>query len=248
MILPIEKLLSKRFNSINDNTLLQQSKVYACYEKSMKSLFVGFDDEKIAPDLFSNTIRSLLVHNILNNIEMHHLKRTKILLTLRNLINNDLIEDLVDNNESSSFDRGLDFMISEKIFKTAFVLHDETSHMAVLQDLMEKAGSLNNTAQYFNAINKNFKFERLNKEQDIRLDLAAKWAHIKNLFKFQPINMIRDYFGEEVAFYFVWVGVLLTCLWVPSIIGIIFFFIGLSIRYFNFLFVLLNFYCIIQIV
>lgn len=232
MILPIEKFFSKKFNSINDNTLLQQSKVYACYEKSIKSLFVGFDDEKIAPDLFSNTIRSLLVHNILTNIEMHHLKRTKILLTLKN----NLIEDLVDYNESSSFDRGLDFMISEKIFKTAFVLHDETSHMAVLQDLMEKAGSLNNTAQFFNAINKNFKFERLNKEQDIRLDLAAKWAHIKNLFKFQPINMIRDYFGEEVAFYFVWVGALLTCLWVPSIIGIIFFFIGLSIRYFNLLF------------
>ena len=50
-----------------------------------------------------------------------------------------------------------------------------------------------------------------------------------NVFRLQPLNFVRDYFGEEMAFYFAWQGTLVYALWIPSIIGLIFFFIGISI-------------------
>ncbi len=59
--------------------------------------------------------------------------------------------------------------------------------------------------------------------------LQSKWASIKNVIKLQPINLVRDYFGEEIAFYFAWQGSLIFALWIPAIIGLIFFFIGISI-------------------
>ena len=58
--------------------------------------------------------------------------------------------------------------------------------------------------------------------------MHSKWASIKNVLKLQPINLVRDYFGEEIAFYFAWQGSLIFALWIPAIIGLIFFFIGIS--------------------
>ena len=37
--------------------------------------------------------------------------------------------------------------------------------------------------------------------------LAMHWASIRCLFKQQPIDHVREYFGEELAFYFHWLGV-----------------------------------------
>jgi hypothetical protein len=51
------------------------------------------------------------------------------------------------------------------------------------------------------------------------------------MFTFQPINSVRDYFGEEIAFYFAFVGVIITSLWIPSLVGFAFFFAGIGISY-----------------
>ena len=42
---------------------------------------------------------------------------------------------------------------------------------------------------------------------------------------------IRNYFGESNAFYFAWVGVFISVLWLPSLIGIGFFFFGVQYAY-----------------
>lgn len=74
-----------------------------------------------------------------------------------------------------------------------------------------------------------FKREGNKFNRDIRFELFDKWANLKNVFKYQPINLVRDYFGEEYALYFAWVGVFITTLWIPTLLGIIFFIIGVNL-------------------
>lgn len=47
------------------------------------------------------------------------------------------------------------------------------------------------------------------------------WASPKVIHKNQPIDEIRDYFGEEIAMYFAWLGFYTFALWILSIIGIL---------------------------
>ncbi|CAF5016549.1 unnamed protein product [Rotaria sp. Silwood1] len=51
--------------------------------------------------------------------------------------------------------------------------------------------------------------------------LYLYWAQIKHIFKVQPIELIRAYFGENVALYFVYLGWYTYMLILPSIIGCI---------------------------
>ncbi|CAF4058404.1 unnamed protein product [Rotaria sordida] len=51
--------------------------------------------------------------------------------------------------------------------------------------------------------------------------LYLYWAQIKHIFKIQPIELIRAYFGENIALYFVYLGWYTYMLILPSIIGCI---------------------------
>ena len=65
---------------------------------------------------------------------------------------------------------------------------------------------------------------------DMRLKLHNEWARFKRMFNYQPLQNVRDYFGESNALYFAWTGVFITCLWIPSILGFLFFSIALGFR------------------
>ena len=47
------------------------------------------------------------------------------------------------------------------------------------------------------------------------------WARPKNWAIYQPIYIIRQYFGEKLAFYFAWLGFYTTWLFLPSIVGLL---------------------------
>ncbi|XP_070190756.1 anoctamin-4-like isoform X3 [Littorina saxatilis] len=59
------------------------------------------------------------------------------------------------------------------------------------------------------------------------------WAWWKNCFKFQPLDYIRNYFGEKIGLYFAWLGFYTSMLIPASIMGLIVFIYGLAIMWTN---------------
>lgn len=59
-----------------------------------------------------------------------------------------------------------------------------------------------------------------------RQRLQADWASFRCLFKYQPIDAIREYFGEKVALYFAWLGFYVMFLIPAAFVGILCFIYG----------------------
>ncbi|KAM4733785.1 anoctamin-9 [Anableps anableps] len=68
-------------------------------------------------------------------------------------------------------------------------------------------------------------------EKKKQKELKQKWARWTACLQGQPITTVRDYFGEKVALYFLWLGWYTFLLIPPALIGILVFLYGLS--YFN---------------
>ncbi|XP_024137526.1 anoctamin-9 isoform X1 [Oryzias melastigma] len=65
-------------------------------------------------------------------------------------------------------------------------------------------------------------------EKKRQKQLKESWARWTACLKGQPITDIRDYFGEKVALYFLWLGWYTYLLVPPAVIGVIVFLYGLS--------------------
>ncbi|XP_047219357.1 anoctamin-1a isoform X4 [Girardinichthys multiradiatus] len=63
-------------------------------------------------------------------------------------------------------------------------------------------------------------------EPNDRKLLFEEWASYSVFYKYQPIGLIRKYFGEKVGLYFAWLGVYTQMLIPASIIGVIVFLYG----------------------
>ncbi|NWW06800.1 ANO6 protein, partial [Oreocharis arfaki] len=50
--------------------------------------------------------------------------------------------------------------------------------------------------------------------------LYREWAHPKNIFKLQPLDFIRKYYGEKIGIYFAWLGFYTNMLTVAAIVGV----------------------------
>uniref|UniRef100_A0A2K5I6M1 Anoctamin n=1 Tax=Colobus angolensis palliatus TaxID=336983 RepID=A0A2K5I6M1_COLAP len=56
--------------------------------------------------------------------------------------------------------------------------------------------------------------------------LYQEWARYGVFYKFQPIDLIRKYFGEKIGLYFAWLGLYTSFLIPSSVIGVIVFLYG----------------------
>ncbi|XP_065121829.1 anoctamin-2b isoform X2 [Paramisgurnus dabryanus] len=56
--------------------------------------------------------------------------------------------------------------------------------------------------------------------------LHDEWARYGAFYKYQPVDLIRKYFGEKIGLYFAWLGLYTQLLMPASVVGIIVFFYG----------------------
>ena len=115
----------------------------------------------------------------------------------------------------------------KKVYKDAFVLHDETIEDPheideIEEKLAEKGGKLTKAAKLTRRSTKTLMMA------DTRQEMDKTWT---KFFKYQPLWKVRNYFGEKIALYFAWSGTLITTLWIPTLFGISVFFYGLYLRY-----------------
>ncbi|XP_037552148.1 anoctamin-1 [Nematolebias whitei] len=65
-------------------------------------------------------------------------------------------------------------------------------------------------------------------ERNDRQVLHEEWARYSAFYKYQPIDLVRKYFGEKIGLYFAWLGVYTQLLILASIVGIIVFGYGVA--------------------
>ncbi|OPJ80652.1 anoctamin-2 [Patagioenas fasciata monilis] len=69
-------------------------------------------------------------------------------------------------------------------------------------------------------------YEGQNDDMNERKLLYREWARYGVFYKFQPIHLIRKYFGEKIGLYFAWLGLYTEFLIPSSVVGIIVFLYG----------------------
>ncbi|NXH78116.1 ANO1 protein, partial [Hydrobates tethys] len=69
-------------------------------------------------------------------------------------------------------------------------------------------------------------YEGENVKPNDRKLLCEEWASYGVFYKYQPIDLVRKYFGEKIGLYFAWLGVYTQMLIPASIVGIIVFLYG----------------------
>ena len=124
-------------------------------------------------------------------------------------------------------------MIENKYFDDAFILHEETKNILKLKKYLKKSQRKDFNDSKAEGLLLKMKMLLDSKTNDVRQNLYLKWAKFSNMFKFQPMWEIRNYFGESNAIYFAWQGVFISTLWVPMVIGIAFFLASLINKYFT---------------
>ncbi|XP_066088737.1 anoctamin-7 isoform X2 [Saccopteryx bilineata] len=97
---------------------------------------------------------------------------------------------------------GVDQLLSQGVFKAAFPLHE--GPFTLPPEGLQSPG--------------------LNPRQV----LFRHWARWRKWYKYQPLDHVRGYFGEKVAFYFAWLGFYTGWLLPAAVVGTLVFLVGVS--------------------
>ncbi|KAL2092954.1 hypothetical protein ACEWY4_010266 [Coilia grayii] len=92
---------------------------------------------------------------------------------------------------------GINTLIAREVYDSAFPLHDGDFETPDKKD-----------------------------QRNDRQMLHEEWANYGVCFKYQPVDLIRHYFGEQMGLYFAWLGVYTQLLIPPSLLGVIVFIYG----------------------
>ena len=116
--------------------------------------------------------------------------------------------------ECKSYARtGLDCLIHDNTFTAAYPLHDGPYDAKEVRP--KTTGCMTTISQFFNIGGR-----QLYRYSNERAILYSEWATLNNWMNSQPIDNIRKYFGERVAFYFAWTGFYTFSLLLPVVMGV----------------------------
>lgn len=134
---------------------------------------------------------------------------------LRSLLVHHILTDLdVRDKESKRLGQnaqGLGYMLMEEAYTDAFILHEKSEYDSEFP--LADAGD-------------DHSFPHGQDIADPRKALHDTW--LKH-FRYQPLWKIRNYFGEKIALYFGWLGLLTMSLVIPMLLGLAIFLWGLSV-------------------
>ncbi|XP_069129739.1 anoctamin-7-like isoform X3 [Argopecten irradians] len=108
---------------------------------------------------------------------------------------------------------GLPYLMMKDVYTDAFILHEESQRSKQREELKK---------EFFK--DEDAEEEEVELDSDPRKDLDDTWT---KYYKFQPLWKIRNYFGEKIALYFAWSGLLISSLWIPTVFGFAIFLFGL---------------------
>ncbi|OAF70406.1 Anoctamin-like protein [Intoshia linei] len=150
--------------------------------------------------------------------QAQNIKLQMPLKNCKHINNKDNIIVRIEKKFFKTDEEGLLHFLYKHIYHDALVIHDfsylDPYEREIRQTMRRGPDALN--------VKKPTKKE---KQYDQRLMLDKLWA--KPWFKYQPLWRIRNYFGEKIALYFAWAGLLSFSLIIPSIFGLIVFIYGL---------------------
>ncbi|XP_052075857.1 anoctamin-7-like [Mytilus californianus] len=188
-------------------------------------LFENYHDPS---NFFRPAVRTLLVNHILINMNISNDVQKDDIILLDDNVDKEFFSRKKKNTDAS-FDKAIDrkiqilnfpYMTKLKVYTDYLICHEPSKDS---QHYEEQFGS----TLYKNSEDKHKRNKHL-PPKDFRKDqrkvLYDDW---KRVYKFQPLTNIRYYFGEKIAFYFAWKGLLMTTLWVPMFLGLVIFIYGI---------------------
>ncbi|GFR33812.1 anoctamin-7 [Trichonephila clavata] len=181
----------------------------ALIEKKMKKLFNDLESTSYASAPFQRDSLDLFMRRENENTRI--LWSAMRCLLVYNILSNINISRHNENGELPE-KIGLTYLLMLGAFKDGFCLHDPSTLEPV--SMCEIRGQTQTVIEDLEII-------------DNRRTLNEKWG---GLCRSTPIDDIRNYFGEKIAFYFAWVSTLMRSLWIPAVLGLGVFTYGVSRR------------------
>ncbi|EGT45652.1 hypothetical protein CAEBREN_01561 [Caenorhabditis brenneri] len=178
--------------------------INAPFQRKHGALFVNYHDEKA---FFTPAQRGYLTYQILTKIDISKDLKYGMLGESQD---NEVPSTSSITSDEQLRRKGLTWLLMRDVYEEAFVLHAPSKEEPYFKEMQN--GSLKTYNEFISEI-----------ELDPRKSLSNAW---ERLYKFQPLNKIRDYFGEQIAYYFAWQGTFITLLWPAVIFGFVVFIYG----------------------
>ncbi|CAJ0597872.1 unnamed protein product [Cylicocyclus nassatus] len=177
--------------------------ISAPFSRRNGELFLNYGNEKL---FFSSAQRDMLTHEILTQIDISR----DLAEVNRKEVEEESQESVI--NEQPLKRKGLQYLRMKKSYEDSFILHEPSKE-----------------EPYFRRMRENSLVTYLELMQEIEKDPRKKLSDLWSRFlRFQPLGVIREYFGEQIAFYFAWQGTFLTMLWPATFLGLAVFVFGFT--------------------